>query len=68
MADLSCGVKKISNERSGCPRCASRGNGATRRKARAVNMASRYVGSTSFTLNTFSREARMNAPATRPVT
>jgi len=56
MADVRCGVKYISKERSGCPRCSCSGSGATRRKARAVSSASRYVGLTASTLKTRSSE------------
>src|SRR5271165_4143586 len=67
IAEVLCGVRYISYERSGCPRWSCRGNGATSRKASAVSNASRYVGFTSCTWKTRSSEARMNAPATRPV-
>ena len=67
IADCVCGVRYISSDRSGCPRCSCSGSGATRRNARAVSSASRYVGLTASTLKTRSSEARMNAPATRPV-
>src|SRR5271157_86077 len=67
IADVLCGVRYISYERSGCPRWSCRGRGATRRKASAVSSASRYVGLTACTWKTRSSEARMNAPATSPV-
>ena len=41
IADERCGVKYISKERSGCPRCNCNGSGATNRNARAVNKARR---------------------------
>ena len=61
------GVRKISYERRGWPRCSWRGRGAISRKASAVRSDRRYVGRTSSTLKTFTREARMKAPATSPV-
>ena len=67
MAELNWGVRNISKERSGRPRWSCSGKGAIRRKASAVNIASRYVGWSSLTLNTLTSEARMKAPATSPV-
>src|SRR3990172_1322187 len=57
IADSPCGVKYISYDRSGCPRCICNGSGATMRNASAVRSASRYVGRTAATLNTRSRDA-----------
>jgi len=67
MADDRCGVRYISGERSGCPKCSCSGRGATSKNASAVSNASRYVGFTASTRNTLSSDARMNAPATSPV-
>ena len=67
MAEVLCGVKYISGERSGWPRCNCSGSGATSRNASAVSSASRYVGLTASTRKTRSSDARMNAPATSPV-
>ena len=67
IAELVCGVRYISMERSGWPRWSCSGSGATRRNASAESSASRYVGLTAATLKTRSSDARMKAPATRPV-
>ena len=68
MADERCGVRYISKERSGWPRWSCKGRGATSRNESAVSSARRYVGRTASTLKTRSSDARMKAPATRPVT
>src|ERR1035438_4400075 len=39
IADVLCGVKYISGERSGCPRCNCSGSGASSRNANAVSSA-----------------------------
>src|ERR1035437_3044269 len=67
IAELVCGVRYISMERSGWPRWSCSGKGETRRNASAESSASRYVGLTAATLKTRSSDARMKAPATRPV-
>src|SRR5690349_6941621 len=67
MAEERCGVRYISSDRSGWPRCNCSGSGATSRNDSAVSSARRYVGRTASTRNTRSRDARTNAPATRPV-
>src|SRR5271157_1700063 len=56
IADELCGVKYISGERSGCPRCSCSGSGATSRNASAVSSASRYVGFTASTRKTRSSD------------
>src|SRR5664279_1663540 len=67
IAEELWGVKYISYDRSGCPRCSCNGRGATSKKDSAVSNARRYVGLTSSTRKTRSRDARINAPATSPV-
>ena len=41
IAEVLWGVKYISGERNGWPRCKTSGRGATSRKAKAVSSASR---------------------------
>src|SRR5262245_53363781 len=67
IGDVTCGVIITSRQRSGWPRCNSKGSGAQIRNAIAVNKARRYAGSSALTSNTRTSDAMMNAPATRPV-
>src|SRR5664279_5647420 len=67
MAEELWGVKYISYAVFCLQKYNCNGRGATSRKDRAVSNARRYVGFTSSTRKTRSRDARINAPATSPV-
>ncbi len=67
MAEVKCGVRKMRKARSGRPRCAWSGNGATTRNARAVTSAIRATGRSTLIPKTWYSDDTTKAPATRPV-